>query len=163
MTGIFGCDKLDRTYSYERTEQMGDYMNITKEEKKQEALRRLHTLSVKFDLGPNLEKYFSQDRLYYSYGYSMDTIHYDESYAESAKAFERAFQCLVYHAVEVETQFGKILSFLYVSDHREEWPIEELTGNRIMSYSYIIENGWDEGEFGDIRLDSPMGYLMRIG
>lgn len=26
-----------------------------------------------------------------------------------------------------------------------------------MSYSYIIENGWDEGEFGDIRLDSPMG------
>ena len=93
----------------------------------------------------------------------MDTIHYDESYAESAKAFEKRYQCLVYHAIEAETQFGKMLSFLYVSDHQEDWPVEELTGKTIMSYTYIIENGWDEGEFGDIRLDSPMGYLMRIG
>lgn len=31
-----------------------------------------------------------------------------------------------------------------------------------MSYIYSIDVGWDEGEFGDIRLDSPMGYLMRI-
>lgn len=64
-------------------------MDITKEVKKQEALRRLHVLADRFNLGPKLENYFSQDRLYYSYGYSMDTIHYDESYVESVKAFEK--------------------------------------------------------------------------
>lgn len=32
-----------------------------------------------------------------------------------------------------------------------------------MSYTYIIDVGWDAGEFGDIRLDSPMGNLMRSG
>ena len=138
-------------------------MDITREEKKQEALRRLHTLSVKFDLGPNLEKYFSEDRLYYSYGYSMDTIHYDESYAESAKAFENRYDCLVYHAIEAETQFGTMLSFLYVSDYKEDWPEGELRGKTISSYTYIVSSGWESGEFGDIRLDSPMGYLMRIG
>ena len=135
----------------------------TKEEKKQEAFRRLHALAEQFSLGPNLEKYFSQDRLYYSYGYSMDTIHYDESYAESAKAFEQQYQCLVYHAIEAETSFGKMLSFLYVGNDKEDWKVEELTGKTIMSYTYIIEGGWDEGEFGYIRLDSPMGYLMRVG
>lgn len=138
-------------------------MNITKEAKKQEALRRLHVLADKFDLGPKLENHFGQDRLYYSYGYSMDTINYDASYAESAEAFEKRYRCLVYHAVEAETQFGKMLSFLYVSDNQDDWPVEELTGKTIMSYTYIIEDGLDNGEFGDIRLDSPMGYLMRIG
>lgn len=32
-----------------------------------------------------------------------------------------------------------------------------------MPYTYIIEDGWYDGEFGDIRLDSLMEYLMRIG
>lgn len=116
-------------------------MNITKEEKKQEALKRLHVLVDQFNLGPKIENYFDQDRLYYSYGYSMDTIHYEESYAESAKAFEKRYQCLVYHAIEAETHFGKMLSFLYVSDDQEEWSVEELTGKTIMSYSYIIDDG----------------------
>lgn len=95
-------------------------MNITKEAKKQEALRRLQVLADKFDLGPKLENHFGQDRLYYSYGYSMDTINYDASYAESAEAFEKRYRCLVYHAVEAETQFGKMLSFLYVSDNQDD-------------------------------------------
>lgn len=138
-------------------------MNITKESKKQEALRRLHVLADKFDLESKLENYFAQDKLYYSYGYSLDTINYDASYAESAETFEKQYQCLVYHAVEAETQFGKMLSFLYVSDNQDDWSVEELTGKTIMPYTYIIEDGWDNGEFGDIRLDSPMGYLMRIG
>jgi len=138
-------------------------MNITMEAKKQEALRRLHVLAERFNLGPKLEDYFAQDRLYYSYGYSMDTIHYDESYAESAAAFEKEYKCLVYHAIEAETQFGRMLSFLYVGDHQEDWTAEELTGKSILSYTYIVNAGWDEGEFGYIRLDSPGGYLLRIG
>ena len=50
----------------------------------------------------------------------MDTINYDASYAESAEAFEKRYRCLVYHAVEAETQFGKMLSFLYVSDNQDD-------------------------------------------
>lgn len=56
-----------------------------------------------------------------------------------------------------------MLSFLYVRDNQEDWPVEELTEKTIMFYTYIIDAGWDESEFGDICLGFPMGYLMRIG
>lgn len=45
------------------------------------------------------------------------------------------------------TQFGKMLSFLYVGGNQEDWIVEELTGKTTM---YIIEDGWDKGEFGDV-------------
>ena len=39
-------------------------MNITREEKKQEALARLQKLTETFGLNPNLSRYFEEDRLY---------------------------------------------------------------------------------------------------
>lgn len=49
-------------------------MDITKKVKKQEALRRPHVLADRFNVGLMLRIYFSQKRLYCSYGYSMDNI-----------------------------------------------------------------------------------------
>ena len=136
-------------------------MEITREEKKQEGIKRLHELAARFDLGEKLENYFKEDRLYYSYAYSMDTINYDKRYADAVKEFERAYHCLVYHVIEANTNLGIMLSFLFVSDHQSDWEEEKLDNDSIMSYSFIVEDGWDEGEFGAISMAAPMGYLMR--
>lgn len=138
-----------------------DTKRMTGEEKKQEGLKRLHALAVRFDLGEALEGYFREDKLYYSYAYSMDTIQYDKRYAEAVKRFEKVYDCLVYHVIETETAFGTLLSLLFVSGHRSDWKAEKLSGDRILSYSFVVENGWNTGEFGSITMAAPMGYLMR--
>ncbi len=140
-------------------------MNISNELKKIEALKRLETISNAFDLGPKLVKYLNEDKLYYSYAYSMDTINYDKRYAEAVKCFETRYDAYVYHVIEANTNIGTMLSFLFVGDNEEDWTMQQLEGKYIYSYSFVIENenSWVEGEFGDIVLDSPLGYLMRIG
>ncbi|MGN1419165.1 MAG: hypothetical protein ACI4W6_07535 [Acutalibacteraceae bacterium] len=137
-------------------------MNISREGKKQEALRRLKVLQDKFELGPKLVNYFKDDKLYYSYGYSMDTINYDDRYVKAVKKLESTYHMLVYHAIEICNGADRILSLLYVGDMKDEWSVEELMGNCIMSYTFIAGEE-EKGEFGTIMLDSPLGYLMRVG
>lgn len=137
-------------------------MNVTKEMKKQEALKRLKVITEHFNLGNNLVKYFEEDRLYYSYAYSMDTINYDPKYAEAVRTFERNRNALVYHVIEAQTQDGyTLLSFLYVSDNEKDWMTEKLEGDEIFTYTLCVEEQ-DYSDMGWITLAAPMGYLMRI-
>lgn len=66
---------------------------ISKEAKKEEAVKRLEKLTKTFNLRPNILKYFKEDKLYYSYitckgllG-TIDTINYDKRYAEAVNMF----------------------------------------------------------------------------
>ena len=80
---------------------------ISKEAKKEEAVKRLEKLTKTFNLRPNnILKYFKEDKLYYSYitckgllG-TIDTINYDKRYAEVVDRFEEEYDCLVYHVIE---------------------------------------------------------------
>jgi hypothetical protein len=78
---------------------------ISKEAKKEEAVKRLEELTKTFNLRPNILKYFKEDKLYYSYitckgllG-TIDTINYDKRYAEVVDRFEEEYDCLVYHVI----------------------------------------------------------------
>ena len=136
-------------------------MVVSIQEKKEEALKRLKTITDHFDLGGNLVKYLMEDKLYYSYAYSMDTINYDERYAQAAKDFERVSGAYVYHAIEAKTRNGyTLLSLLFVSDYKEDWQTESLDGNAIFTYTICLEEP-DYSEMGWIEMASPMGYLMR--
>lgn len=137
-------------------------MNISMEEKKEEALKRMSTIVDHFHLGDKLVNYLMEDKLYYSYAYSMDTINYDDRYAQAVKNFESENEVYVYHAIEAKLSNGDtLLSFLFVSDYREEWQNELLDGDSILTYSFCVETP-DYGEMGWIEMAAPMGYLMRI-
>ena len=78
---------------------------ISKEAKKEEAVKRLEELTKTFNLRPNILKYFKEDKLYYSYitckgllG-TIDTINYDKRYTEVVDRFEEEYDCLVYHVI----------------------------------------------------------------
>ena len=64
-------------------------MNISREKKKEEALIRMKVIAEHFNLGDKLINYLKDDKLYYSYAYSMDTINYDERYVKIVQDFER--------------------------------------------------------------------------
>ena len=138
-------------------------MNIPMEEKKQEALKRLEKLTEVFGLNPNIRKYFEEGRLYYSYLTGIvgciDTIEYDERYANCVKEFEESRNYLVYHVIET----GDTIALLYVSDLEEEWEVEELYSKQYISaYVYDFSNP-EHSEFGDIAVTESGGALVRIG
>ena len=136
-----------------------------KEKQKQEALNRMEVLIKKLNLNPNLYKYLSEDRLYYSYFVvaglmaSIDTISYEEENERICREFEKKYGAYVYHAIENETSYGKMLALLYVSKNEEEWEYERPNNDYITSYVYNFFD--EEGEFGDIFLTSIDGALAR--
>jgi hypothetical protein len=92
----------------------------------------------------------------------MDTIIYDERYVRIINEFEDKRNAYVYHVIEAKNQGLTLLSLLYVSDFLDDWPTEELDGNSIFTYTCCVEEkGFEEA--GWIKIDAPMGYLMRIG
>ena len=145
-------------------------MIATKTEIKEEAINRIKTLIEKCNLNSNVLKYFNEGKVYYSYltsgGFmgSIDTISYDKDYEKAVKDFETKHpNYQVYHVIESITSHGKVLSFLYVSDDKEEWESERLeSNNSIMSYVLNLDNP-DLSEFGYIVIDGFMksGALVR--
>lgn len=137
-------------------------MNVSHEEKKQEAIRRLEKLTQKLSLNPHILEYFKDDKLYYSYleagGFlgSIDTINYNNKYKEVVSNFEAKHGYLVYHVIET----GNTIALLYVSDEKDEWEYEQLQNDTIMAYVFNFDMPeWSEP--GDITLSSLQGALIR--
>lgn len=79
----------------------------TDKEVKAETISRIKTLIDKYNLNPNVLKYFRKGQVYYSYLTAMgmmgsiDTISYDEDYEKAVKDFEVHHKgYVVYHAIE---------------------------------------------------------------
>jgi hypothetical protein len=138
---------------------------IPVEEKKAEALQRIAQLVNSLGLNPNVEGYFREGKLYYSYltagGFmgSIDNIEYDERFPKVVAEFEESYDFLVYHVLET----GSSLSLLFVGNHKEDWPTETLFNDKyIQAYVYNFDIP-EYSEFGDIALSSLQGALIRVG
>lgn len=146
-------------------------MNATSEEIKAEAVHRIEELTKKYQLNPNILRYFKEGRVYYSYltagGFmaSIDTIEYDPRYAAAVREFEKTFAGYkVYHAIESMTGFGTMLCLLYVGPDADEWEMQRLNGDYL--YSYIVNLSVpDFSEFGEIKVGpfGESGALIRVG
>ena len=84
----------------------------------------------KYDLNPNILKYFKDGRAYYSYltaggliG-SIDSITYDPCYEQAVYDSEEKHRYLVYNAIES----GDHLSLLFLGPNKDEWEFERLCG-----------------------------------
>ena len=126
-----------------------------------EAIRRLTALEGMYLLNPNIKKYFSEGRLYYSYltggGYigSIDTISYDKRYEEIVKKFEAETSALVYHAVE----HRNTLSLFFVSPSISQWEREQPQKEGILAQVFDLDTG--ESRQGYIKLDVLQGAFYR--
>lgn len=125
-----------------------------------EAIERLTLLEQLYDINPKIKKYFKNGEIYYSYitgGFlgSIDTIDYDQRYAEAVQDFEERTSCLVYHVVER----GNTIALLFVSDDCDRWLDERPTVSGIMAQ--VVNVDTHETERGYIQIDVTNGALYR--
>lgn len=136
-------------------------MNVSKENKKKEAIKRMKELDL---FGPCINAFEDRDEVQLSemtgglYEFSSNA-----ELNERIEDFEDEYDALVYHVIHTYTQFGELYHFLYVSDHEDEWDMdwEDIKDNYVMCYVWNVD---DElcSEFGTIMVRQKFGGLTRI-
>lgn len=133
-------------------------MKVTMEEKKTEALERMKMLN----LYPNIIREFEKENILNmseSIGYLYWLTDEQQQYVSE---FESEHDYLVYHVIHSFTEFGELLTFLYVSDDKEEWGFDRADLKDGYACAYV--KNLDEeafSEFGSIAFKQQFGGLVR--
>ena len=134
------------------------------EKKMNEAVSRMKAL----DLMPQIIREFKNDRELVQYseptpiGGILYWISNEPEWMKMVREFEEKYNALVYHAVHSYTEFGELLSLLYVSDCEEEWPIdhEDIPYGVVMTYTINLDENMFS-EFSSICVKPAAGGLLR--
>ena len=134
-------------------------MNITREVKKEEALKRMKALNI-FDAA--IREFKNEDIIMVSEPPIGGLYYLEDHEKEMVKEFEEKYNALVYMVVRAFTNFGKMDSLLFVSDYDEEYEMEmeDIEDGIVMSYT-INHDMPDCSEFGSIGVKSIGGGLVR--
>lgn len=76
---------------------------------------------------------------------------------------EGRYNIVVYHAIHDYTDFGEILTLMYVSDDEEEWEMDrdDLTNGYPCAYVINLDDDYCS-EFGSVQVVPQIGGLKRI-
>lgn len=123
-------------------------MNISREEKKIEAIERMKKLGV----FPETIKQFEQEDLVSISEPPVGAFFWIEGEElEEMKRWEQDHNALVYVIIRSYTSIGKMDSYLYVSDHKDEWQQDRAMLNRNETFAYVINRDMpDCSELGSI-------------
>jgi hypothetical protein len=131
---------------------------------KEEAVVRLKLLRM----SQNVIKEFEEGIVYYSERQNQvfDGILYwisnEEQYVTIVNNFENKYGALVYHAQLTHTEFGSLLSLLYVSKNEEEWGMDREDLNNGQAVVYVVNlDAEDLSEFGTIGVSPKNGGISR--
>jgi hypothetical protein len=134
---------------------------VSKENKKAEAIKRMKVLNI----FPQTIQQFKRSNLV-SYSEPPMGANYwlDDEQVKLVKEFEEKHNALVYFVIRSYTEFGKLDSFLYVSDHEEEWELdhEDIADGYALAYVYNYDIP-EYSEFGSIAVQNRFGGLVRVG
>ena len=134
-------------------------MNVSREEKKIEAVKRMEEMHY---WKQAKESFRRRDRVYVNEPPWGAVYDLEPALAEEVKKFEDENNALVYMVVRSFTNFGTMDSLLFVSDYPEEWEMdhEDIKDGIVMSYTINYDMP-DCSEFGSIgfRLGSGAGLI----
>lgn len=136
-------------------------MNVSREMKKQEAIKRLKALKIIDDAVRQFEK----DDVVMVTEPPMGGLYWlEDEEKEMVRQFEEENNALVYMIVRAFTQLGKMDSLLFVSDYEDEWEYdnEDIVDGYVMSYTVNYDMP-ECSEFGSIVVKPTFGGLLRIG
>lgn len=135
-------------------------MNVTREEKKAEALARMKLWGI---YAP-IRKQFEKEDLVSESAPPLGACYWlDEAQRKRVAEFEEKNNALVYHVIHSHTSLGEMESYLYVSDYPEEWPMdrEDLSAGQQLVYEFNHDMP-DCSEFGSIGVAlTPAAGLRR--
>lgn len=136
-------------------------MNVSKENKKVEAIKRMKALDL---YGPYIKAFEKKDEIFLSeMTGGVYEFHDDAELNAKVKEFETEYNALVYHVIRTMTQFGELYSFLYISDYEEEWSSdnEDLADGYAYAYVWNKTDEWCS-EFGSIGVRGKFGGIVRV-
>lgn len=131
---------------------------MTTQEQKIEAIKRMKLL--KLHENP-IREFEEEGRLNLSENGGI-LYWLDEKQQEYVKEFETKYNALVYHVIHDFTEFGELLSFLYVSDSEDEWEYD--LDDLKQGYPYVYVKNLDDdmcSEFGSIGIKPRCGGIVR--
>jgi hypothetical protein len=140
-------------------------MENLKDLQKQEAVKRLKLLKVSKNV---LREFEQEDVVYYSERQNnmFDGILYwisnEPQYEEAVSNFEKEHNALVYHAQLTHTEFGDLLSLMYISKNKSEWEqdIDDIKTGQAVVYVLNVEDNLNS-EFGSIGITPRNGGVGR--
>lgn len=127
-----------------------------------EAIRRLQTINVSAEL---IGKLIKDEQPIFECGGVLSEV--PEEFQQYVDIARKETDYLLYYVMYSETQFGTLLSFLYVTKYRDEWEMdmEDLCNEECMipvAYVYNI-SAPDLSEFGHIGVKPlPDGGIYRV-
>lgn len=139
--------------------------NVSRENKKQEAIKRMTALGL---FKPCIKAFIKYDEVQLSeptgglYEFSDDA-----ELNENVQEFEREHDALVYHVIHSPIRIDGIVmdmyNFLYVGDEEEEWVMDndDIADGYVMAYVWNKSDDW-LSEFGGIMVQGRFGGLARV-
>lgn len=136
-------------------------MNISREEKKIEAIKRMKELDIFEDA---IKQFQDDDVVMVSEPPAGALYWLDDEQKVMVAEFEEKYNALVYIVIRAYTNFGKCDSMLYVSDYQEEWEMDndDVIDGYAMTYT-VNHDAPECSEFGSIAIKKRFGGLIRVG
>lgn len=135
-------------------------MNISIEEKKKEAIKRLKKLRVYEEVTEQFEKEGLINMSEPPFGACYWPT---DNELAMIREFEQEHNAVVYHVIRSFMEFGTCDCYLFVSDYEEEWEQEVEYTKRGSAFVYVYNH--DEpafSEFGSVGIKlTPAGGLAR--
>ena len=136
-------------------------MKISRETKKEEAIYRMKLMNII----PDAIKQFEEENTVMVSENPFGFLYWlNDDQKKLVADFETEYDSLVYLANLCNTEFGRLLSLFYVSDHKEEWEMDNTDIADGYALVYCINLDCPEySEFGSIAFKSINGGIKRIG
>ena len=140
---------------------MSKTANISKEEKKAEALRRMKKLGI---FENTIDDFENDDKISISEDPVGAYYYVDSTMQKVIQDFEMEYNALVYTGIKSITTIGTMFSFLFVSDYPKEWDTEissyENPNDLCLAYVYNADDP-DCSEIGDIGIRKTLAAGLR--
>jgi len=136
-----------------------------KEQLKEEAIARMRLLRL---MPKIIGEFKRSNRVYYSerqnamFNAVLYWLDNKPEWVEFVKDFENKNNCLVYHCQLTYTEFGDMLSLLYVDNDETEWELEKeaIANGQTLAYVHNLSDT-DLSEYGMIGVKPSMGGITR--
>ena len=135
-------------------------MNISREEKKTEALARMKAWGI---FNPIVKQFKDEDLVSESAPPVGACFWLEGEQLERVREFEKQHNALVYHVIHSFTNFGEMESYLFVSDYPEEWEMDHEDMKAGQQLAYVFNRDMpDCSEFGSVGVAlTPAAGLRR--
>lgn len=135
-------------------------MEVSRIEKKNEAIKRMEVLDI---YSETIRQFEREGLISYSEPPLGTNYWLTEEQRKIVRDFEEEYNALVYFAIRSYTNFGTLDSFLFVSQYKDEWVLDNNDIREGYAYAYVYNHDVPEySEIGLIGVQPRLGGLVRI-